>query len=304
MASAEAERFAAMLRAAPRMVEMDLPAQRAAGEHAEDLTVEPAGVTYEQVAADAAAGLWATPPDVVADRAVLYVFGGGHVITSVHARRKFGGHLARATRARVLVLDYPLAPEHPYPADVEAVAAGYRWLLAQGYPPTGIALAGESSAGGTVLSALLDLGGAPRPAAAYLMSPWADLTCSGRSFVRCRDVDLECTRESLLRMAGQYLAGHDPADPAASPVFADAAALARCLPPLLVQVGGHEVLLDDAVAVVRAAGLAGVPSVLEIWPGMQHFFQLGIGVYPEASDALHRAGAWLAGHFGAVAVRA
>jgi acetyl esterase/lipase len=177
-------------------------------------------VTYEPLATGEAAGLWATPRDVVADRAVLYVFGGGHVITSVRARRKFGGHLALATRARVLVLDYPLAPEHPYPADVDAVAAGYRWLLAQGYPAAGIALAGESSAGGTVLSALLALGGAPRPAAAYLMSPWADLTCSGQSFGRCRDVDLECTRESLLRMAGQYLAGHDAADPAASPVFA------------------------------------------------------------------------------------
>jgi epsilon-lactone hydrolase len=104
-------------------------------------------------------------------------------------------------------------------------------------------------------------------------------------------------------MAGQYLGGHDPAHPAVSPVFADATVLAR-LPPLLVQVGGHEVLLDDAVAVVRAAGLAGVPSVLETWPQMQHFFQLGIGVHPEAWDALGRAGARLPGHLGPVAVGA
>ncbi len=236
MASPEAKAFAELLRTAPKMVDMDLAAQRAAGEHAEDAAAEPAGVGYEPVADGAVTGLWAVPPGAPADRAVLYTFGGGHVITSVAARRKFGGHLALAVGARVLVLDYPLAPEHPYPADVRAATAGYRWLLGQGWPATGVALAGESSAGGLVLCTLLALGqaGDPLPAAAFLMSPWADLTCSGASFDACRDVDLECTRESLLRMAGQYLAGHDPADPAASPVLADMSGL----PPLLVQSAG------------------------------------------------------------------
>lgn len=304
MASPEAERFAEMLRQAPRMVDMTLADQRAAGEHAEDLAVAPEGVRYEQLA-DAATpgtgrvrGLWAIPPGAPADRAILYLFGGGHVITSVNARRKFGGHLALAAGVRVLLLDYPLAPEHPYPADVDAATAGYRLLLGSGFPASGVALAGESSGGGLVLSTLLALAeaGVERPAAAYLMSPWADLTCSGASFDSRRDVDLECTRESLLRMAGQYLDGHDAADPAVSPALADPAALAAALPPLLVQVGSEEVLLDDSVATVRSAGIAGVRAVLDIWPGMQHFFQVGVGVYPEAGRALGEAGAWLARH--------
>src|ERR1700754_2956633 len=192
-----------MLRAAPRMAELDLPDQRAAGEHAEDGTAEPVGVRYEAVNDGPIRGLWAVPPKATPGRAVLYLFGGGHVISSVPARRKFGGHLALAVGARVLIYDYPLAPEHPYPADVEATTAGYRWLLAKGFPPDGIALAGESSGGGLVLSTLLALAGDPRPAAGYLMSPWADLTCSGPSFDSRRELDLECSRESLLRMAGQ-----------------------------------------------------------------------------------------------------
>lgn len=314
MASPEAERFADMLRQAPRMADMALSDQRAAGEHAEDLTESPVGVRYERVDLTADApldadgvrledvadehpvrGVWAVPPGAPADRAVLYMFGGGHVITSVAARRKFAGHLALASGARVLLLDYPLAPEHPFPADVDTTTAAYGWLLDQGFPAAGIAVAGESSGGGLVLSTLLSAArhGLPRPAAAYLMSPWADLTCSGPSFDSRADADLECSRESLGRMAALYLDGHDPADPAASPALAPPGLLAPALPSLLVQVGADEVLLDDSVRVVRSAGIAGVRAELQIWPGMQHFFQLGVGVYPEAAQALTIAGDWL-----------
>lgn len=291
MASPEAERFADLLRSAPKMVEMALPDQRAAGEHAEDMTGEADGVEYTAVDDQGVTGLWATPPGAVQGRHVLYLFGGGHVISSVASRRKFGGHLALATCASVLIADYPLAPEHPFPADIEATTAVYRWLLAGGRDPAHLALAGESSGGGLVLSTLLSLRAAadPLPAAAYLMSPWADLTCAGASFASQKELDLEATRDGLLRMAGQYLNGHDPTDPLASPALAD---LSR-LPPLLVQVGGCEVLLDDSVAIVRRAGMAGTPATLEIWPEMQHFFQLGVGVYPEAKAALHGAGRWL-----------
>ena len=329
MASPEAERFAEILREAPRMAELPLADQRAAGEHAEDLTSAPDGIGYEPVhsrvgprtprsrgrgeAAEPAGvddehlgephpvrGLWATPPAAAPGRALLYLFGGGHVITSVHARRKFAGHLALATGVRVLALDYPLAPEHPFPADVRATTDGYAWLLEQGYAADGIALAGESSGGGLVLSTLLGIAraGLPRPAAAYLMSPWADLTCSGASFDGRAEADLECSRESLQRMAEQYLAGRDARDPAASVVFAGPEELAAALPPLFVQVGADEVLLDDSIAVVRSAGIAGVRAALEVWPGMQHFFQLGVGVYPEAAEALTGAGAWLADALG------
>jgi monoterpene epsilon-lactone hydrolase len=292
MPSSEALKFAALLRGAPKMVDMDLPHQREAGEHAEDLTSEAPGITYQTLAESGVAGVWAIPPDAGQGEVVLYFFGGGHVIGSVHSRRKFGGHLALAAGCRVLILDYPLAPEHPFPADIEATTRAYRWLLARPYAPTRIALAGESSAGGLVLSTLLALkrAGDPVPAAAYLMSPWADLTCSGSTHQTCKDVDLCCTTASLLRMAGQYLHGHDPRDPLASPALADLGGL----PPLLVQVGGDEILLDDAVTIVRNAGIAGARAMLDVWPGMKHFFQIGIGVYPEARAALGEGGRWLA----------
>ncbi|GAA4934927.1 acetyl esterase/lipase [Actinomycetospora succinea] len=294
MVSAEAEKFADMLRQAPRMAEMPLTAQREAGEHAEDLTATPEGVTYAPVAEDGVTGVWVT--GATATSTVLYLFGGGHVITSPASRHKFAGHLALALDARVLLLDYPLAPEHPYPQDVNAAVAAARWLLErQGVPADRLVVVGESSGGGLVLETLLAAAraGLPRPAAAYLMSPWADLTCSAPSFEARRDVDLECSRESLTRMARQYLDGRDPTDPGASPALALPKNVAVAWPPLLVQVGSHEVLLDDALAVTRVAALADVPVTLDVWPQMQHFFQLGVGVYPEAADALARAGEWV-----------
>ncbi|MGH2981499.1 MAG: alpha/beta hydrolase fold domain-containing protein [Solirubrobacterales bacterium] len=191
----------------------------------------------------------------------------------------------------MFAVDYPLAPEHPYPADVDAVAAAYRWLLEEGVAPGSVTLAGESSAGGLVMSVLLRLrsDGRQLSAGAYLMSPWVDLACAGESFEANIDADLEATRPSLLRMAGQYLGGHDATDPGVNALFADL----RGLPPLLVQVGGYEILLDDSVSLARRAGLAEVDVRLEIWPEMQHFFQLGVGVYPEATEALTIAGRWL-----------
>jgi acetyl esterase/lipase len=296
MASVEAQRFADMLRQAPTMAALPLDQQRAAGEHAEDLSAAPEGITYDTVAATGVAGVWAQANGPAPTSTVLYLFGGGHVITSPASRHKFAGHLARALDARVLLLDYPLAPEHPYPQDVDTAVRAARWLLEQqDVPSDRLVLVGESSGGGLVLETLLAAAraGLPRPAAAYLMSPWADLTCSAASFGTRSDVDLECSRESLTRMAGQYLDGHDPADPAASPVLTAPRDVARAWPPLLVQVGSHEVLLDDALAVARLAALADVPVTLDVWSEMQHFFQLGVGVYPEAAAALARAGAWL-----------
>ena len=257
MVSAEAQRFADMVRQAPRMAELPLAAQRTAGEHAEDLSATPEGITYETVADGGVAGVWAQASGPAPTSTVLYLFGGGHVITSPRSRHKFAGHLARALDARVLLLDYPLAPEHPYPQDVDAAVRAARWLLEQQHVPADrLVLVGESSGGGLVLETLLAAAraGLPRPAAAYLMSPWADLTCSSASFAARGDVDLECSHESLTRMAGEYLDGHAATDPAASPVLAAPETVATAWPPLLVQVGSHEVLLDDSLAVAAPRG--------------------------------------------------
>lgn len=291
MASAEAERYADLLRNAPKMVDMTLADQRAAGEHAEDLTAQPPGIAYESYEQDCARGVWAIPSTATDGRAILYLFGGGHVITSVHARRKFGGHLATAAGCRVLIADYRLAPEHPYPADAEDATATYKSLLAGGYDPGLLAIGGESSASGLTMSTLLALreAGDPLPGAAFVLSPWLDLTCSGETHTTQKGVDLSCTTESLLRMASQYLDGHDPHDPHVSALDAD---LSR-LPPLFVQAGSDEILLDDGIRLARRAGIYGTPVTLEIWPEMQHFFQVTVGFLPEAGAAVESLGRWL-----------
>jgi acetyl esterase/lipase len=272
------------------MVDLTLADQRAAGEHAEDLTAEPDGVLWEEIRDAPVRGLWAIPEGEDGARAILYLFGGGHVITSIHARRKFGGHVARAAGCRVMIADYRLAPEHPFPADVEDATAAYRWLRALG-TYRAVAIGGESSAAGLTMSTLFALHESSEtlPGAAFLLSPWLDLTCTGETHMTQRDVDLTCTRESLERMARQYLGGHDPHDPRVSALDADLSGL----PPLFVQAGGYEILLDDAVRVVRRAGMQGTPATLEIWPEMQHFFQACVGAFPEAEAALTSLGRWL-----------
>jgi len=291
MASLEAMRYADMLRHTPRMVDMQLCDQRAAGERAEDLTALPAGISYQDTKAEGIAGLWAIPEHAAAGRAILYLFGGGHVISSIQARRKFGGHLANAAGCRVLIAGYRLAPEHPFPADVEDAAAAYRLLLGQGYSPQGIAIGGESSAGGLTMSTLLALreAGSDLPSSAFLLSPWIDLSCAGETHLLNRELDLTATIAGLRRMAGQYLGATDPRDPRVNALFADLSNL----PPLFVQVGGAEILLDDSVQLVRRAAMHGTASTLEIWPDMQHFFQTAVGIFPEAGEALARVGRWI-----------
>jgi len=291
MPSPEALQYAKMLRSAPKMVEMALPDQRAAGERAEALTTEPRDITYGPIVEERIRGLWAVPKNDAASGIVLYLFGGGHVISSVNSRRKFAGHVANAAGCRVLIADYRLAPEYPFPADVEDATAAYRWLLNQGYDPTQLAIGGESSAGGLTMSTLLSFRrlGTPLPAGVFLLSPWIDLTCSGETHQTKREVDLTVTTPGLRRMAKQYLGGHDPHDPLVAPLEADLSGL----PPFFIQVGGDETLLDDAVRLARRAGMAATMATLEIWPGMQHFFQIAVGLFPEAGAAVARLGAWL-----------
>jgi epsilon-lactone hydrolase len=291
MVSPEYERFTQVIRNSPKRVEMPLERQRAAGEHAEDFTAAPEGVTYATVDADGVRAVWATTANAAEECALLYLFGGGYVISSPHSRRKFSGHLTRAAGCPVLVPGYRLAPEHPFPAAIDDSTTAYRWLLRQGVLPEHLAIAGESSGGGLTMATLLALrdAGTPLPATAVAMSPWVDLACTGETMRTCAGVDFICTEASLHRMAGQYLAGQDPHDPLASPLDADLAGL----PPFLVQVGGAEILLDDSARLARKAGIDGVDVTLQIWAGMQHFFQIGLGIYPEAGRAVAEIGRWL-----------
>jgi monoterpene epsilon-lactone hydrolase len=170
--SAQAERLNEILRGGPKAVEMTIADQRAAGEHQEDLTSEPVGVGYEE--APELDGFWAVPEGSEPIGAVVYLYGGGYVISSPHSRRKTAGHIAHASGARVLVPRYRLAPEHPFPAAVEDATSCVAWLSANGYPADRVVIAGGSSAGGLALATLLKLKatGAPLPAAAVVLSPW------------------------------------------------------------------------------------------------------------------------------------
>jgi epsilon-lactone hydrolase len=287
--SPEALKLNEILRNAPKAVEMDLPHQRGAGEHAEDMTSEPEGVAYEE--AYTVDGLWATPQSWNGESAIMYLYGGGYVISSPHARRKLAGHLANASGARALVPRYHLAPERPFPSAVEDAATDYRWLLEEGCRPERVAIAGDSSAGGLTVATMLKLrdDGTPLLAGGVLISPWVDLACTGQTLETNSAADLTVTKVSLMRMAGQYLNGADPRTPLASPLYADLSGL----PPLLIVVGGDEALLDDSVRIARAAGIAGVDVTLYIGGGMQHIFPIYCGVMPEADATVAMIGAWM-----------
>jgi epsilon-lactone hydrolase len=268
---------------------MDLAHQREAGEHAENMTSEPEGVAFEE--AHALHGLWATPRSWDGESAIMYLYGGGYVISSPHSRRKLAGHLANASGARALVPRYHLAPERPFPSAVADATADYRWLLGEGGRPERTVVAGDSSAGGLTVAAMLKLreDRAPLPAGGVPISPWVDLACTGETLETNAAVDLTVTKASLQRMASQYLHGADPRTPLASPLYADLSGL----PPLLIVVGGDEALLDDSVRFARAAGMTGVDVTLYIGAGMQHIFPIYCGMIPEADAAVAMVGGWI-----------
>jgi len=287
--SKQAESFWALLKSFPKQVEMPLAQARAADLCAEYFTNEPSGVTYSPV--PEVDGFWAAIEGESSGRTILYFFGGGYMVGTPATRRKTAGHLALAAGARVLVPNYRLAPEHPFPAAVEDAVRAYQWLLDQGGEPSKIFLTGDSAGGGLAVAAAIALRDrhVPMCEGIVAISPWADLTCSGESMTSRAEVDIECTRAGLLDMAGTYLHGADPTQPLASPVLADLTGL----PPLLCLVGGDEVLLDDSVRLVRNAGVAGIDATLSITAGMQHVFPIWAGKFPEADAAIGLIGHWV-----------
>jgi acetyl esterase/lipase len=225
---------------------------------------------------------------------VLYFHGGVYVLGDAFLAADLASQVGRRTRAKVISVDYRLAPEHPYPAAVDDALAAYEALLQNGTAPSGIVFAGESAGGGLAVATMVNARdhGLPLPAAAFVMSPYADLTLAGTTMETKREVDSLMSRENLQSRITDYTAGQDAALGLISPIFADLSGL----PPLIIQAGTHEVLLDDAVRLAQHAATADVEVTLDITPGVPHVFQNFYPILDEAAAALDRAGQFLTAH--------
>jgi monoterpene epsilon-lactone hydrolase len=254
------------------------------------------GVTCEEVDSDPARGWWVRPLYAERDGVLLYLHGGGYVAGSAKAYRGLASQLAIRTSRPVFLLDYPLAPESTLPAAPIAVMVAYEWLRTNGHER--IALAGDSAGGGLALVTLARLARTARASAAIaglVFSPWVDLAFTGPSMNDARIEDPLLTSEALGASARMYLGGADPRDPLASPLFGDLSGL----PPLLIQVGSDERLLDDARQYAERAAAAGSPVRIEVWEGMHHVFQVDVAALRTSGVALDRAAAFLIEAFSA-----
>jgi acetyl esterase/lipase len=218
------------------------------------------------------------------DRHLLYLHGGAYALGSPRLYRHFTWRMANAARARVLVADYRLAPEHPFPAALDDAVAAWRWLLGAGAAPAGMAIAGDSAGGGLALAAMLKLrdDGLPLPAAAVAMSPWTDLALTAPSLRLNATADPMLIAADVPRFAAAYLGRADPRDPYASPLYGDPHGLA----PTLIQAGSDEILRDDSVRMAEVMRAAGCTVELQVWPKMPHTWQLLAPVLPEARAAI------------------
>ncbi len=223
-------------------------------------------------------------PGTEEERAVvLYLHGGAYAIGSAADSVGLAADVCRRVGARAVSVDYRLAPEHPFPAALDDAVAVYRALLDDGVPSTKIAIVGESAGGGLAVATLVAIAnaGLPQPSSAVVFSPWADLTVSGASATGKADVDPVLTAEALRTRARDYLGGA-AVTPLASPVSADLTGVA----PLLIQVGSHEILLDDAVRLASRAAYCDVPVELQVWPQVPHVFQAYSAMLDDADRAL------------------
>jgi monoterpene epsilon-lactone hydrolase len=282
-------------RFSPQSNELDVARERASVESMTRMFKSLGAVRWTPVAANGVPAEWIVPEGLESDRAILYLHGGSFIAGSIVSHRTLAGNVALAARSRSLLLDYRLAPEHPFPAAIEDAVAGYEWLLAQGFAPAQIVVAGDSAGGNLSLSLLVYLRDhhRPLPAAAVCLSPVPDLTYSSESWVFNLKKDM-IANERMERLSVEvYLNGADPRTPLASPYFADL----QGLPPLLIQVGSHEVILSDAMRFAEKAKQARVEVTLEVWPGMQHVWQFAATLMPESRRAIFRIGEFIQEEF-------
>jgi monoterpene epsilon-lactone hydrolase len=272
--------------------EMSLTAMRSIFEELAVNAKEPEDVTYAEVEAGEVHGLWALPVGAPTDRAILYTHGGGFIGNTAASHRKMAAHLAKAAGVRTLILDYRLAPEHPFPAQIDDAIAAYRWLRTQGFPSEGLATAGDSAGGNMAITSVLklrDLGEA-LPAAIITFSPWLDMEHRGKTLESNAATDALISRDVVTMMSQMFLGASGSAtDPLANPLYANFTGL----PPLFVTAGDAEALLSDAERLAERAERAGVSVDFSIAPDQQHVFTFMAGRAPEADHSINAAGTWL-----------
>jgi epsilon-lactone hydrolase len=274
---------AQVLRAVLFTPKVPLPTQRKLAQWGSSLVPPARDMKFEPVVIGDVKATWVTPANVRWDPVLLFLHGGGYVLGSLVVYRSFLAKLARITGMRILAVDYRLAPEHPYPAALQDAFCAYRWLLGNGVKAARIVVMGDSAGGGLAAALVMRLrdGQLPIPGAIVCLSPWMDMTFSGESMQAQSAVDVVLSEEWLRKCAQAYLRKKDAKTPGASPLHGN---LGR-LPPVLIQVGSEEMLLDDSKHFAEKARQAGVEVQLETWSEMVHGWQM-VGWMPEAGAAL------------------
>lgn len=273
--------------------DLDLDTRRTILDTVDVLAAEPPQVTYQEVQCPGSTkpAIWCEPLDAPRSHVILYVHGGGGFTGSPSAYRKLAAHIARASRVRTLVLDYRLAPEHPFPAGLDDVVTAYQWLLGQKIPSESIALVGDSAGAGIALCSIMRLKElkVDLPAAVAAICPWVDMELAGETYNSNASKDAIGSRAGLEVMAAMLLNGVSPKSPLANALYADFTGYV----PLYIVGAGDEVFLDDAKRLAVLAKEKDVDVTLEIAAGMQHDFVFMAGRAPEAGATIQRVGEWL-----------
>ena len=302
MSTEQRETLDAILRQSAFPADSDVNEQRRALRELLSAQPLPADVTVTTSALGGVPTAEITVDGIEPRHVVLYFHGGVYVMGDAALAADLASQVGRRTDAKVISVDYRLAPEHPYPAAVDDALAAYEALLDNGNAPSDIVLAGESAGGALAVATLVNARDheLPLPAAAFVMSPYADLTLAGTTMETKSEVDPLMSRKALQPRVTDYTAGQDAALGLISPIFADLSGL----PPLIIQAGSHEVLLDDAVRLARQAATADVEVTLDVTPRVPHVFQAYHPILDEAVAALDRAGQFLSAQLASAAVRA
>jgi epsilon-lactone hydrolase len=270
MADPEIEVIRQILKSQPRPIDL-VERRKRLDALAERYDVAP-DVEVRPIEADGVPAEWTITPGADPNRVLMFLHGGGYISGSIDSHRHMVAEAGRQARARTFAVGYRLAPEHPFPAALDDAVAAYRYLLSSGIAPGCIALAGESAGGGLAVATAMSLrdSGVELPACLWCSSPWMDLENSGASMITKASIDPLIQQPYLQELATLYLNGADPRLPLVSPLHADL----RGLPPMLIQVGSAETLLDDAIRLAGVAGAADVNVTLQVWPDMIHAWHL------------------------------